>query len=141
MNARLSRILAFARADRLARYLVAGGAGVAINIGLLYFFTDILQIWYLASAVASFSISVLASFLLQRFWTFQSRSQEGMHHQALYYLIVSLANLGLNTAILYVLVDFFGANYLVGQVMASAIVACESYVAYHYIFEKRSGIL
>lgn len=127
--------------SRLLRYLIAGVTGTVVNVALLYVFTDVFHIWYLLSAVLSFSLSVLVSFVLQKFWTFQDPSKESVHHQVMYYAAVSLTNLALNTAILYGLVDFFHVHYLVGQVIASGIIACESYVVYHYIFKRRSDIL
>ena len=126
---------------RLFRYLVAGVTGTATNILILYFLTAFAHVWYLTSGIVSFSVSVVVSFILQKYWTFQHDTHEGVHHQAAYYLLVALINLGINTLILYGLVDYAHIQYLVGQVIASGIIACESYVIYHYIFERRSGIL
>jgi dolichol-phosphate mannosyltransferase len=120
------------------RFLIAGSMGAIVNLSVLYIFTDILGVWYLYSSVSAFIGSFFVSFLLQKFWTFRDHSKDNIHKQASLYFLVLLCGLGLNTLILYFLVEYGGLHYLPGQVMSAAIVAAFSYSAYrHFIFKKQ----
>ncbi|MBI2459121.1 MAG: GtrA family protein, partial [Parcubacteria group bacterium] len=90
---------------RIVKYLMAGGLAALVDLSLLYILTDILGIWYLISASLAFIWSFFVSFFLQKFWTFSDRDQQKMYRQMAGYLSVALANLALNTALMYWLVD------------------------------------
>ena len=123
---------------RVLKYLISGGTAAAVNIGLLYFLTDTLGIWYIFSAVLAFAVAFVVSFGFQKFWTFEDHSTDGMHGQAAAYLLVALVNLGVNTALIYGFVEFLGIHYLLAQIIAGIIIACESFFVYKkFIFHDR----
>lgn len=124
---------------RFFRFLIAGGAATLANLSTLYLLTDFAGLWYLASASAAFVIGVTVSFLLQKFWTFRNHEIEArfLSSQFFSYLIVTLINLALNTALLYGLVEYLKVFYLAGQIIVSALIAFESYFVYRYIFKPR----
>ena len=126
---------------RVIKYLIAGGAAASVDLGFLYFFTDILGIWYLISACLAFIMAFFVSFYLQKFWTFRDGDKEKMYKQLGVYLAVALVNLALNAALMYLLVDGLKIWYLLAQIMASGLIAAESYFVYKLlIFNKvRAG--
>lgn len=129
------------RYQRLLRYLVAGGIAATVDLGLLYVFTDIFLIHYLASAIFAFILTFFVSFTLQKFWTFQDGTTDRMHVQATIYFLVALVNLALNTALMYLFVDILGLWYMAGQFFASGLLAFESFfVSRHLIFKKSSNV-
>ncbi len=120
---------------RPIKYLIAGGTAALVDLSLIYFFTDILGIWYLYSACLAFSVAFFVSFFLQKFWTFRDNNTERMYRQMTVYLSVALFNLILNAFFMYILVDGFKVWYMLAQVMASGLIACESYlVSSFFIF-------
>ncbi|MDD4271825.1 MAG: glycosyltransferase [Patescibacteria group bacterium] len=122
---------------QIIKYLIAGGTATLTDLCLLYFFTDILDIWYLLSAVLAFSIAFFVSFFLQKFWTFRDPDKEAMYKQMVVYFGVCLTNLVINTVLMYVFVDFFKIWYMLAQVIISGLIACESYLIYKFfIFNK-----
>ena len=126
------------RNQRLFRYLTAGGTSAVVDLGLLYIFTDIFDIHYLISAVIAFLASFAVSFALQKFWTFQDHSVEHVHRQATVYFIVAAVNLLLNTILMYVLVDIVHVWYIFSQILASGLIACESFFISRYIFKGKT---
>ena len=130
---------------RAIKFLMSGGSAAAINIGLLYLFTDIFGIWYLFSAVMAFMIAFVASFCFQKFWTFEDHSMDAVHGQAAIYLAVAIVNLGINTGLIYIFVEFFAVHYVLAQVFSSIAIACESFFVYRkFIFHgrgERSAVL
>ncbi|MFA6404787.1 MAG: GtrA family protein [Candidatus Paceibacterota bacterium] len=124
---------------KVVRYLISGGTAAFTNILLLYLFTEIFGIWYIASAAMAFSIAFIVSFTLQKFWTFQDVSKDQIHRQAMVYLTVALFNLFINTGLLYMQVEYLGIHYIVAQLIASVFIAVESFFIYQiFIFKKKT---
>jgi putative flippase GtrA len=122
--------------EQVFRFLLAGGIAFAVNIVVLYLFTDILGIYYLISTVWAFLISFGVSFLLQKFWTFQDGSRDRFHIQLPLYLGMQVANLGLNTVLMYAFVEYLHIWYLFSQVIIAAGIAVSSfYINKTYIFK------
>ena len=122
---------------RVLRFLVAGGIGAAVNLGLLYFLTDIVGWWYIFAATITYPLSFFVSFALQKYWTFTDNSSDNTHRQALIYLVVVVINIFINNSILLVLTERFGFHYLISQVFASLIVATWSYFIYRWLFRGK----
>jgi len=117
--------------DRLIiRYIVAGGIGALINIGVLFILVDVLGMWYLISAILSFIASLIVTFFLQKFWAFKDSSivKKHVRKQAILYIISSTSFLFINILILYVLVDVLDVWYLLAQFLSLGIVATGSFL-------------
>src|SRR3989344_2050603 len=128
-----------ARLYQYAKYILSGGTGACVNIGLLYTLTEYGHWHYLASAVVAFIAAFVVSFTLQKFWTFTDRRTQGMHHQAALYLGVACINLLINTALLYVLVEFFHVWYILAEVLVASTLAIGTFFIYrNIIFIERS---
>ncbi len=130
---------AFRKRARLLRYLISGGTALVLDLGLLYFFTDVLLIHYLTSAILAFVLTFFVSFTLQKFWTFQDNTTDKVHVQAAIYFLVALVNLGLNTALMYLFVDVMGVWYLGAQFLASGLLAFESFFISRYVIFKSTA--
>ena len=109
------------------------------NLGFLFLLVHIGQMHYLSASILAFVLSIAVSFTMQKFLTFQDRPMHDMHTQFARYLIVIGANLALNTAIVYLLVDKVGAWYMLAQTIATLVVAITGYVGYTYfVFRERT---
>jgi dolichol-phosphate mannosyltransferase len=123
---------------KLVRFVISGGAATLTNLGILYVLTNLFHVWYLLSSVAAFIISFFVSFALQKFWTWKDHATESLHRQAGAYFAVTLTGLGLNTLFMYLLVDKAGLQYLVAQIIASAVIAVFNFFMYQkFVFNKR----
>ncbi|HEX5774896.1 MAG TPA: GtrA family protein, partial [Candidatus Paceibacterota bacterium] len=75
---------------------------------------------------------------MQKFWTFQDTPLHDVHAQFGRYLVILVANLTLNTLLMYFFVEQFGLWYLYAQILATAIVAVAGYFGYKYfVFRGR----
>lgn len=112
------------------RYIMAGGAGAFVNIASMYVLTDIVGVWYIASAVFAFLISLVVTFFLQKMWAFGDADLHPRHalRQAALYTASSVSFLGINTLMLYLLVEFLGTWYLLAQFFSLGIVAFGSFI-------------
>lgn len=123
---------------RAVKYIISGGTSAVVNLFFLYFFTDILGIWYIISAILSFSFAFVVSFIFQKFWTFEDSSTNEVSVQVAGYLLVTLINLCINTLLIYFFVEFFGIHYLIAQIIAGILIACESFFVYRkFIFRNK----
>ncbi len=121
--------------NRIVRYIISGGAATAINFGTLLFLTEVMGIWYLLSSIAGVSVGFVTSFVLQKFWTFQNRSLERVYVQFPLHIALSLANIAVNTALLYALVEYLHLWYLLAQFLIAGGLAVMNYAVYRlYIF-------
>ncbi len=126
------------RIAKILRYLFSGGTAAVTDLTLLYIFTDVFGIWYILSSVLAFLVAFAVSFILQKFFTFQDHAMDGVRGQALVYLLVTSFNLGLNTALVFAFVHYAGFHYLFAQILASIIIAVESFVVYGlFIFKPK----
>ncbi|PIQ69064.1 MAG: hypothetical protein COV91_01060 [Candidatus Taylorbacteria bacterium CG11_big_fil_rev_8_21_14_0_20_46_11] len=124
--------------QRLCRYLVAGGVAAVVDLCALYGFTEYIGFHYLSAAVIAFVFAFFVSFLLQKFWTFQDESVDRVHRQVFAYFVIALFNLALNTLLMYVFVEWAHLGYIVAQIIASGLLACESFfISRYFIFKIR----
>ncbi|HCR52232.1 TPA: hypothetical protein DIV48_01120 [Candidatus Kaiserbacteria bacterium] len=131
----------------LIRYGVAGMTGALIQTSTLYIWVDVFHFedWYLVGAVVGFHLALLATFALQKYWTFRDRAYAGIRRQFFFYTIIALASLGLNILFLHTSklflerlgFDFFHGWYLLAQVGSIAIVAATSFVANYSLTFRR----
>ncbi len=114
----------------MVRYLIAGGFGALINMVSMYVFTSIFFVWYIASAIFAFLISLVVTFFLQKLWTFSHTRSDAVHawRQAGLYTFSSVSFLVLNILILYNLVEFLKIGYLFAQFLSLGAVACGSFL-------------
>ena len=128
------------KALKIFRYFAPGGSAVVVHVGMLFLFVELFHLWYVVSSMFAFLIAFIASFLLQKFWTFRNTSKEGLHKQAGVYFIVAVINLALNTFLIYIFVEYFNFHYLLGQIVASGLIAISSFFIYSKFIFHNKGV-
>ena len=119
------------------RFLFSGGTAFIVNLGLLYFLVDVLGWWYLGASLASFSVAIIVSFIMQKFWTFRDGVLQRTPAQFGFFALIAIFNSGLNVWLMYVFVDWTGIHYLLAQVFSSGLIAGWSFFAYfRFVFNK-----
>lgn len=126
------------RYERVWRYLVAGGSAATADLGLLYVLTEWFGLHYLFSAALAFVVAFCVSFFLQKFWTFQDHSVERVHLQVGLYFVIAVANLLLNTLLMYIFVEHLHLWYFAAQIFIGALLACGSFfISRNFVFHTR----
>lgn len=121
----------------VVKFVISGGCAAFTQLALLWFFTEKFHIWYEFSLLLAFIFAFFVSFLLQKFWTFQDKSTERVHHQALTYFGVLLINLALNAVLLYLFVEKMHVWYVFAQVIIEVLLAALSYLTYKFLIFKK----
>jgi putative flippase GtrA len=122
---------------KIIKFVVSGVTAVSADLLFLSFFTEIIGIYYLVSAIMAFFIAFFVSFFMQKFWTFEDNNTERIHRQMIFYFIIAAINLTLNTSGIYWLVEHMRIHYIFSQIFVSGILGINSYLFYNlWIFKK-----
>lgn len=121
---------------KLFRYVIAGVTATGLDLVLLYIFTDFFGIWYMASATMAFALALFTSFILQKFWTFKDGNTEKIHKQIILYVATGCFSIGLNSILLYSLVEFLHIHYLLSQVIGNIVIAIVNFIIYQWLIFK-----
>ncbi len=128
----------FQKYGQFLRFVIAGSFALGVNLAALYFFTDVLGIYYLISTVLAFLVALSVSFTLQKFWTFQDASRDQLHRQIPIYAAMQITNVILNAALMYVFVEYLHIWYLFAQIVISLGLAfVVFFINKAYIFKRR----
>jgi putative flippase GtrA len=108
---------------QLFHFAVVGGSGYVVNLVVFTLLTKGADINHLLAAVGAFVVAVSNNFLLNRHWTFRRQGSRDSHagFQAARFFTVSLVGLGVNLAILELLVSAAGLAELPSQAIAVAL--------------------
>jgi dolichol-phosphate mannosyltransferase len=101
---------------QLFKFGLVGGLGYLINLVVFALLTGGFGVHHAIAAVGAFCVAVTNNFLWNRYWTF-GPGDGPAHFQAARFFAVSLASLGLNIAVLELLIS----NHLTGDLAAQAI--------------------
>jgi dolichol-phosphate mannosyltransferase len=105
---------------QLLKFGLVGGSGYLINLGVFALLAENLGVHHLIAAVGAFCVAVTNNFLWNRYWTFGPG--EGLaRFQAARFFVVSLASLGLNLALLELLISSGSMGELTAQAIAVAV--------------------
>ncbi len=105
---------------QLLKFGIVGGSGYVINLGVFALATGDLGAHHAIAAVGAFCVAVTNNFLWNRYWTFGPGTGPA-HFQAARFFVVSLASLGLNVAVLELLVGSNALGALTAQAIAVAV--------------------
>ncbi len=114
----------------VARYLVVGGLGTVTHLAVLALCVELLGINAVLGATAGFVAALSVSYVLNHYWTFQSRRS---HLSSLWrYVAVSLAGLALNAGMMYALIYFLHWWYFAAQLSVIWVVPLSNFLLNRY---------
>lgn len=119
---------------QLVRYLITGFSSAAIELSLLYIFRDIAKLSVIEANSIALTIVFWFNFLLNRHWSFKSKSS--LKKQLLMYAVLFVFNLGASDLIMYVLVTLLGIQYLLAKVLAIGAVVSWNFILYKKVIYK-----
>lgn len=114
--------------DRIARFLLVGGAATAIHFGVLVLAVELAHVPATLASTAGFLVSAIANYLLNYRFTFRSNAAHG--GAALRFACVALAGLVINAAMMGLLAQVAGWPYLLAQVLATGCVLAWNFCAH-----------
>jgi len=111
----------------LFKFSLVGLSGYGVNLAVYVALLKGADLHYLPAAACSFVVAVSNNYFWNRHWTFRS-FRGHVYHQGMRFLAVSLVSLGLNLAILRILVGV-DADKILAQAIAIVLVTPFSFSA------------
>jgi len=111
----------------LLKFSVVGLSGYVVNLVVYISLLKGADLHYLPAAACSFVVAVSNNYYWNRHWTFRSRRGH-LYFQGIRFFVVSLVALGLNLALLWVLVEL-GSGAILAEATAIVLVMPFSFTA------------
>lgn len=124
--------------SQIIRYIIAGCVATGSNLVILFISVQYFQLWYLTGAIISFSLAVVISYLLQKFFVFKNYRKDNISTQFFRFFIYNIVMLGFNTLLMYSFVDIIHIWYLLSQALTAIIIAFMNYIYFNKIVFKKS---
>jgi len=118
------------------KYVISGCTGAFVNLATLFILTEFAHVYYLLSAIIAFFVSLAVGFNLQKRWTFRDDNKKVFKQATLYFVITS-ANLLINMALLYFLVERLDVWYMLAQVIIYGFLSIFSFLLYNFLVFKK----
>ncbi|WP_265455578.1 GtrA family protein [Enterococcus sp. HY326] len=119
-------------------YLFFGGATTVVNMGVFFIANAFLHHYIVANTIAWF-ISVLFAFVTNKIFVFQTKSETAgqLVWEWLKFMFYRILSLGIDNGSLYVIVDVFKWNVIVGKLVSQVLVVVANYAfSKLFIFKK-----
>ena len=125
------------RAGHLLRYVMAGGAAAVVHLAVLAIAVEAAGLPSVAGSAVGFAAAIAVNYTAQYYWVFGATARHGAAFPR--YLAVTLAMLGVNSAMFAALVGATSLHYIVVQVLVTATVTALNYVINAGFTYRRSG--
>ncbi len=109
-------------AKQAAKYYAVGASGILVNLGLLFYLTEYVGLWYFLSYTLAISASITSNFILNKFWTFRD-SLNSQRTIVMYVKFVSVSILGMAIQLgtVYLLVELLAIYYMLAALVSISI--------------------
>ena len=121
--------------NQILKFGLVGGTAFVIDYVLLYFCTEFLHIHYLISSIISFTVSVIFNYILSIKWVFDVKKKQDVKDFVIF-IILSVIGLGINSLIMYVMVEKFGVYYMLSKIFSTAVVMVYNFITRKIFVEK-----
>jgi len=121
---------------RVIKFGIVGGSGILVNMGFLWFFTEIGGLYYLVSSVFAIALAMISNFIWNDLWTWRDSGEPGvkayMTRMAKFIVVSSIAAYIGNLGILWILTHFFHIYYLISNLIGIAVGTILNYSANNF---------
>ena len=124
---KVSRLSLFAK--QAAKYYAVGASGVLVNLGLLFYLTEYVGLWYFLSYTLAISASITSNFILNKFWTFRD-SLNSQRTIVMYvkFVSVSLLGMAIQLGTVYLLVESLSVYYMLAALVSISIAGVINFI-------------
>ena len=105
-----------------------GISGLILNLLFLFIFTEFFGIYYLISAIFSFSISMTHNYFFNKIWTFGESFGGDVIKKYFKFVGISLFALVINLFVMFILVEKFSIWYIFSQMIAISFASIFNFV-------------
>ena len=121
--------------NQILKFGVVGVIAFIIDYLLLFVLTEFLNVYYLISAVISFSVSVIFNYILSVKWVFDVKQKQGPK-EVFVFIALSVVGLGINQLCMWLGVDIFDIHYMIVKLGATFLVMVYNFISRKIFVEK-----
>ncbi len=114
------------------RYIFVGGIAFLIDIGFLYILTNFFGYYYLISAAISFTLGLIANYLLSTHWVFNKHNLNNLTLEFSIFTIIGIIGLGLNELFIWFFTAELNIYYLTSKIFAAILILLWNFLARKY---------
>ena len=122
---------------QILNFVIIGGFTTLVDLCVLIFTTERLNIPYFISNLLYFSISLSINYFLSMRFVFVVNNRQSKK-DGLMFAVLSILGLVLNQSILVILTHYFGLFYVYSKIIAIFVVMVWNFVSKKLYFERRS---
>jgi putative flippase GtrA len=122
----------------IVKFSLVGAGSVLVYAGVLIALRPLI-VSTVALTATSYVVSAIFNYVLQSAFTF--RTQAADLRPTLRYLLMQAVCMGINSTVMYILVDGFGHHIAYAQLTTTALVAGTSFVlSYLWVYDQRKKL-
>jgi putative flippase GtrA len=116
------------------RFVVVGGLGAALDVGLLRLLYGSVHVPLLLATALAYAAAAVPVFFFNRQWSFSTSRDGAVHRQFLRYVSLIVLNL-LSTVAMVGVLHWAGVFYLLAKIIAIAVNSIANFFGYkHWVF-------
>lgn len=122
--------------SQVRNFLIVGCTVTLIDFILLHTFTERLKIYYLLSAMLSFTISTVINYFLSMKFVFKGKEGRNKKNEFLVFAVLNAIGLGLTTLLMWLFVSKAHLYYMIAKVFTTGIVMFYSFFSRKIFLEQ-----
>lgn len=122
---------------QLIRFGIVGVIATVVDLGVLMFLKEIVQLKVLAASAISFSVSVTVNYILSTLFVFKSNNDNKIK-EFLVFVVLSAGGLLLTQLIMWIGTEVMARYYLWVKIIAEIFVPIYNFVTRKIILEKKA---
>ena len=115
------------------KFFISGAIAGSIDLIFLFVFHGLFHFGVVLSTSFAFLLSFLASFYLQRVWTFDSKEEKKVPRELVLYMLNALLSLNINGFGMHFLTNEIRIWYLASQIMVNTVLGTLNFFIYKFI--------
>ncbi len=121
---------------QIMKFVIVGGIATVIDFAVLVLLKEVFGIKAVIANVISFTVSLIYNYIASVKWVFDVNKEQDKKTQFIVFVVLSIIGLGINTFIVWLCDAVLKIYYLVGKVVATALVMIFNFITRKIFLEK-----
>lgn len=136
-NLVLGKLVSIGMSAEFLRYLVTGGLNALLTFLIFVAGLYALHIHYLLALIVAFLAGNVFTYILNFIWVFRPETEFAFRRRFFKYLLPNIGTFSVNLAALYILVDYWGGDPFLCQIVLMIVVVATNFLfAKYWAFRK-----